>query len=189
METIAIKFGRVIQPLFRGVAIGLSELMSNLIDGDGVWKKVRYGLLGVAAGLGAIVAVKGLSETLGLVRTAVMALSASPLGVLGVALAAAAAGIGVLVAKNPELLTSIKRTIGGLVDMIDPARLFSEAIKTVGGVVGGLATVVIPKAVKAVKDFVVGLSTASASGPASFFVNLGGLRRTLSGRSWKRFWL
>ena len=173
METIAIKFGRVIQPLFRGVAIGLSELMSNLIDGDGVWKKVRYGLLGVAAGLGAIVAVKGLSETLGLVRTAVMALSASPLGVLGVALAAAAAGIGVLVAKNPELLTSIKRTIGGLVDMIDPARLFSEAIKTVGGVVGGLATVVIPKAVKAVKDFVVGLSTASASGPASFFVNLG----------------
>lgn len=173
VETVAIKLGRIIQPAFRAAAVGVSDFITNLMEGDGVFKMIRYGLIGVASALGAIVALKGAGEVFGLIRTAAMALTASPLGLFAAALTGIAAVVGVLIAKNPKFLTALKDTAKGLLDTINPARIFSEVFKTISGVVNRFTTVVIPAAVGGVKDFIAGLSSADATGPASFFVSLG----------------
>jgi len=116
IETVAIAIGRVIGPAARRMAVFFSDLISNLSSGSGVWAVARAGLLGVAAGLAAIVAAKGSIEVLGLLRVGLRSL-ASPLGIAGLAIAGIGGALGILVAKSPEARSSLdqlKESVGGL---------------------------------------------------------------------------
>ena len=172
IETIGLAFERLGNLAGLGFE-KLSNFIAALAAGEGVLGPIRNGLLGVGAALGVIVAVKGASEVFTLIRTAAMALSASPLGLLAVTLAAVGGAVGVLVSKNPQFVSSLKETAKGLLETVNPGRIFSEVFETISGVVGRLTTVVIPAAVSGVRDFISGLSSADATGPASFFVSLG----------------
>ena len=172
IETIGLTFERLGNLAGLGFE-KLSNFIAALAAGEGVLGPIRNGLLGVGAALGVIVAVKGASEVFTLIRTAAMALSASPLGLLAVTLAAVGGAVGVLVSKNPQFVSSLKETAKGLLETVNPGRIFSEVFETISGVVGRLTTVVIPAAVSGVRDFISGLSSADATGPASFFVSLG----------------
>ena len=172
IETIGLAFERLGNLAGLGFE-KLSNFIAALAAGEGVLGPIRNGLLGVGAALGVIVAVKGASEVFTLIRTAATALSASPLGLLAVTLAAVGGAVGVLVSKNPQFVSSLKETAKGLLETVNPGRIFSEVFETISGVVGRLTTVVIPAAVSGVRDFISGLSSADATGPASFFVSLG----------------
>lgn len=148
LETISL----MLAPLgdLAGAALEkFSGLLTNLAEGDGVWKALRTALYGAAAGLGAIVAAKGAVEVFKLLRVAAMGLMSSPFGLFSVVLTTIGGAIGYLVTKSPSAIDALK----GLGDSIKklargPFEFIRKGVEgivvSVTKVVGGLTQKIGP---------------------------------------------
>lgn len=106
-ENIGLFARRTLLPI--GLAIG--GFLANLAEGGGAWKITRDGLLGVAAALGAMLAVKAGAEVLGLVQKYLALLAASPTAIFVTALAGLAGVLYSLYKNN----AAVKGFFDGLV--------------------------------------------------------------------------
>ena len=162
IETVAISIGRKLEPAGRRAAFFMSDLVSNLSSGTGVWAVVRTGLLGVGAGLGSIVAAKGAVEVMGLLRIAAVSLT-SPIGLATASIAALGGGLALLLRSSPaarSALDQIRTAVGSALKNAFDA--VSEAVSVVAETFRGLITSVLPKVVDAISS-VVSVAAAAVS--------------------------
>ncbi len=89
IETLQIQIFGFAEKFLAPLALGFADFIGNLVSGSGVFETVRRGLLGVAAGLGAVIAAKLGVEILGLLAKT-LPLLLTPFGALSVL----AAGLG-----------------------------------------------------------------------------------------------
>lgn len=92
VANIEESIGLRLKPLVDGLLDGFVNLATNIMSGKGAWKILRDGLIGVAIGLGAVLAVKAGVETVGLLGQGLALLAANP-GILAIAALGAAAAI------------------------------------------------------------------------------------------------
>lgn len=110
IETAQIQIFEFVDKTLGPLALGFADFFSKLISGSGAFEIIRRGLLGVAAGLGAIIAVKVGVEVLGLLAKT-LPLLITPFGLLSVL----AAGLGaafVIASKSSKGFSETLKTMG-----------------------------------------------------------------------------
>lgn len=103
IETIQISVYQFLEPAMKSATLAVANFVNVLSFGDGkLLSSVRQGLLGIAAGLAAVLAVKGAIEVLALLgRT--LALIATPMGAILTAAALIGGAFGVMSANGLSL--------------------------------------------------------------------------------------
>lgn len=112
VKNIEEAIGTALYPTISKVFGGVATLLQNLAFGKGAWKVIRDGLLGVAAGLAAILVAKGAVEVIGLAGKALAVLSSSP-ALIALTAFATLSGILFTLVRNSE---PVRRFWKGLVD-------------------------------------------------------------------------
>lgn len=109
-------------PVLAGLVGVFTDLLASLAHGEGVWEVVRSGLLGIAVGLGAIIAVRSAVQVLQFLKIALFGLT-SPLALASLAFAALGATLFILYRHVPavrqffdELRDGLGRAAGVLAD-------------------------------------------------------------------------
>ena len=117
VETAQILLFEELNPILGKVTLAFATFFTNILNGKGVWEIIRRGLLGVAAGLGAVLAVKGVIELFGLLETA-LTLVLTPMGTFLLAAAAIGAAISILDDQSAlfrQALKEVEHRLGQLV--------------------------------------------------------------------------
>jgi len=112
LETIQILLYEKVNPILGDFVLALTGAVNTVLFSDGAWTILRRGLLGVAAGMGAVIAAKAAVEVMQiLARTASLALT--PFGAL-LAVAGLLGGTLALMADRSEPL---RRALGDVRDV------------------------------------------------------------------------
>ena len=161
---------RTLGPLGERLAVvisGFADFAGKLLDGQGVYKLVRDGLLGISLALGAIIAAKGAVQVIGLLNIGLKLLAANP-GI--VAIAALAAGAAILYRNTPGVRDFFGALVEGTKNWYLVGYRISEPIKNLSKIVllqssFGAAARVIVDGIKGigrgVEDFRSGLGTGA----------------------------
>jgi TP901 family phage tail tape measure protein len=160
------------------VVVTFAELANSLFSGEGAWAVVRTGLKGVAAGLGALLAVKVVAEGFGLLRLALAGLL-TPMGLFIAGAAVLGGAFALLMEHSEGFRAAVDEARAGFTAMVDAFKA-NDGVSNAEGFVGvmeriGIAArtafnyvgdVVIPKIAElasAFGNFVVGRARDFAS--------------------------
>lgn len=109
LETVQIVLFEKVNPALGQFTLFLADAANSVFFGGGVFAVIRQGFIGIAAGLGAVLAVKGVVEVFGLLRSG-LALVLTPMGAVLAAAAVLGAGFNILYHSSLDF----REAVGGL---------------------------------------------------------------------------
>lgn len=130
-QTFAILIFQKVNPILGKVGLQIASFIDKLANAGGVFAAVRAGLKGVALALGGLLAIKGLVEVLGLLRS--FATFLGPLGVSAIVLGGA---LGFLL-KRFGSFKGILDAVGRLIERVAP--LVADLREQIFNFLAGLA--------------------------------------------------
>ena len=111
IETVQIVLYEKISPALASFTLGIASAANAVFFGKEAWSLLRRGLLGVAAGMGAVIAMKAASEVIRLLGTS-LKLALTPFGAFLVVAGLIGGAIAILTERSPAL----RKTLGELGD-------------------------------------------------------------------------
>lgn len=169
LEDLGLTIGNLVSPAIRSIAVGIAELVGNLMEGDGVFRSIRFALAGVAVAAASLVSLKLAAQSASVLRLAFIGLIQS-LGPFGVAFFGVSAILGIVAGESESLRETLNALVG--------------AFKRLGSLVFDKVASALAVALRALTPVLQGV----ARGVESAFVEVEEFVRYFTTSGWQKVW-